>query len=209
MLVNEGADISARDYPDTWKQLGQRMRLTYQFEPGADADGVTVHVPLQVLNQVNSDGFDWQIPGLREELITALIRSLPKNVRRNFVPAPNYAKQVLAGVKQGGEPLLEAVERELLRLTGIRVPRDAWQLDQVPDHLRITYRVIDERKRTVAEDKDLDALKRRLAPRLRQTLSQAGDDLEQTGLHTWSFGTLPQGLRAGPHEGLPGPGGRG
>ncbi|MFG1707895.1 ATP-dependent RNA helicase HrpA [Nonomuraea sp. M3C6] len=203
MLVNEGADVSARDYPDTWKQLGQRMRLTYQFEPGTDADGVTVHVPLQVLNQVNSDGFDWQIPGLREELITALIRSLPKNLRRNFVPAPNYAKQVLAGVEQGGEPLLAAVERELSRLTGIRVPREAWQLDQVPEHLRITYRVIDERRHTVAEDKDLDALKRRLAPRLRQTLSQAGDDLEQTGLHTWSFGTLPKVFEQGRMKGYP------
>ncbi|SDM55265.1 ATP-dependent RNA helicase HrpA [Nonomuraea jiangxiensis] len=203
MLVNEGAEVSTRDYPDTWKQLGQRMRLTYQFEPGTDADGVTVHVPLQVLNQVNSDGFDWQIPGLREELITALIRSLPKNLRRNFVPAPNYAKQVLAGVRQGGEPLLAAVERELLRLTGVRVPREAWQLDQVPDHLRITYRVIDERKRTIAEDKDLDALKRRLAPRLRQTLSQAGDDLEQSGLHTWSFGTLPKVFEQGRMKGYP------
>ncbi|WP_219467053.1 ATP-dependent RNA helicase HrpA [Nonomuraea rhizosphaerae] len=203
MLVNEGADVSTRDYPDNWRQLGQRMRLTYQFEPGADADGVTVHVPLQVLNQVNSDGFDWQIPGLREELITALIRSLPKHLRRNFVPAPNYAKQVLQGVRQGGEPLLEAVERELLRLTGVRVPHDAWQLDQVPDHLRITYRVIDERKRTVAEDKDLDALKRRLAPRLRKTLSAAGDDLEQSGLHTWSFGTLPKVFEQGRMKGYP------
>ncbi|MCA2187598.1 ATP-dependent RNA helicase HrpA [Nonomuraea cavernae] len=203
MLVNEGADVSARDYPDTWRQLGQRMKLTYQFEPGADADGVTVHVPLQVLNQVNSDGFDWQIPGLREELITALIRSLPKHLRRNFVPAPNYAKQVLEGARQGGEPLLEAVERELLRLTGVRVPREAWQLDQVPDHLRITYRVIDERRRTVAEDKDLDALKRRLAPRLRQTLSAAADDLEQSGLHTWSFGTLPKVFEQGRMKGYP------
>ncbi|MCA2179377.1 ATP-dependent RNA helicase HrpA [Nonomuraea glycinis] len=203
MLVNEGADVSVRDYPDNWRQLGQRMKLTYQFEPGADADGVTVHVPLQVLNQVNSDGFDWQIPGLREELITALIRSLPKQLRRNFVPAPNFAKQVLAAVKQGAEPLLEAVERELLRLTGVRVPHDAWQLDQVPDHLRITYRVIDERKRTVAEDKDLDALKRRLAPRLRKTLSAAADDLERTGLRTWSFGTLPQVFEQGRMKGYP------
>ncbi|MEV0345477.1 ATP-dependent RNA helicase HrpA [Nonomuraea sp. NPDC050680] len=203
MLVNQGADVSAHDYPDAWRQLGQRMKLTYQFEPGADADGVTVHVPLQVLNQVSSDGFDWQIPGLRDELITALIRSLPKHLRRNFVPAPNYAKQVLEGVRQGGEPLLEAVERELLRLTGVRVPHDAWQLDQVPDHLRITYRVIDERKRTVAEDKDLDALKRRLAPRLRKTLSAAADDLEQSGLHTWSFGTLPKIFEQGRMKGYP------
>jgi ATP-dependent helicase HrpA len=203
MLVNEGADVSARDYPDTWRQLGQRMRLTYQFEPGADADGVTVHVPLQVLNQVESDGFDWQIPGLREELVTALIRTLPKNLRRNFVPAPNYAKQVLEGVKPTGEPLLEAVERELLRLTGVRVPHDAWQLDQVPEHLRITYRVIDDRKRTVAEGKDLVELKKRLAPKVRKTLSAAGDDLERTGLHTWSLGTLPKVFEQGRMKGYP------
>ncbi|MBB5084587.1 ATP-dependent helicase HrpA [Nonomuraea endophytica] len=203
MLVNENADVSAQDYPDTWRQMGQRMKLTYQFEPGADADGVTVHVPLQVLNQVNGDGFDWQIPGLREELITALIRVLPKHLRRNFVPAPNYAKQVLAGVKPTGEPLLDAVERELLRLTGVRVPRDAWQLDQVPDHLRVTYRVIDERKRTIAEGKDLDGLKKQLAPRLRKTLSAAGDDIERTGLHTWSFGTLPKVFEQGRMKGFP------
>ncbi|GAA0912115.1 ATP-dependent RNA helicase HrpA [Nonomuraea longicatena] len=203
MLVNEGADVSTRDYPDTWRQLGQRMRLTYQFEPGADADGVTVHVPLQVLNQVESDGFDWQIPGLRQELVTALIRTLPKNLRRNFVPAPNFAKQVLQGVSPAGEPLLEAVERELLRLTGVRVPHDAWQLDQVPDHLRITYRVIDDRKRTVAEGKDLVELKKRLAPRVRKTLSAAGDDLERTGLHTWSLGTLPKVFEQGRMKGYP------
>ncbi|MFI6322032.1 ATP-dependent RNA helicase HrpA [Nonomuraea sp. NPDC050556] len=203
MLVNENADVSTHDYPDTWRQLGQRMKLTYQFEPGTEADGVTVHVPLQMLNQVNADGFDWQIPGLREELVTALIRSLPKHIRRNFVPAPNFAKQVLAAAQPGDEPLLAAVERELLRLTGVRVPREAWQLDLLPDHLRVTYRVVDERKKTIAEDKDLDALKKRLAPRLRRTLSAAGDDLEQSGLHTWSLGTLPKVFEQGRMKGYP------
>jgi ATP-dependent helicase HrpA len=197
MLVNEGADVSARDYPDVWRQNGQRMHLTYQFEPGTDADGVTVHVPLQVLNQIGSEGFDWQIPGLREELVTALIRSLPKQLRRNFVPAPNYAKAVLEqaardGVVPGREPLLDVLERELLRLTGVTVPRDAWNLDAVPDHLRMTYRVVDERKRTIAEDKDLEALKRRLAPKLRAQLAKAGQELERRGLRRWDFGELPR-----------------
>ncbi|SDG34788.1 ATP-dependent helicase HrpA [Sinosporangium album] len=191
MLINEGADVSARDYPDVWRQSGQRMRLTYQFEPGADADGVTVHVPLQVLNQVSADGFDWQIPGLREDLVTALIRSLPKPLRRNFVPAPDYARRVLSAVRAGEEPMLEAVERELLRLTGIRVPRDAWNLDQVPDHLRVTYRVLDDGKRAIAEDKDLDALKRSLAGRVRETLSAAGGGIERRGLRAWDFDELP------------------
>jgi ATP-dependent helicase HrpA len=96
MLMNEAAgDVSEADYPDVWKQGALRVRLTYQFEPGADADGVTVHIPVQVLNQVRPDGFDWQVPGLRAELVTELIRSLPKQLRVNFVPAPDYARKIL------------------------------------------------------------------------------------------------------------------
>ena len=87
--------VTKDDYPDSWRQGKLKFRVTYQFEPGADADGVTVHIPLQVLNQVTAEGFDWQIPGLREELVTELIRSLPKPIRRHYVPAPNYARRFL------------------------------------------------------------------------------------------------------------------
>ncbi|MFF0310496.1 ATP-dependent RNA helicase HrpA [Streptosporangium sp. NPDC004379] len=193
MLISDAAgDVSQRDYPDVWRQGSLRFPLTYQFEPGADADGVTAHIPLALLNQVNPDGFDWQIPGLREELLTALIRSLPKEIRRNFVPAPNYAKQVLQRAEPTREPLLTVLERELAALTGVWVPREAWRLDQVPDHLRITFRVVDGRKKKITESKDLADLKRRLAPRLRQTLSRAADGLEKSGLTTWSLGELPK-----------------
>ncbi|MEW9533439.1 ATP-dependent RNA helicase HrpA [Microbispora sp. NPDC049125] len=205
MLVNDSAGVSARDYPDAWRQNGQRMRLTYRFDPGtvagqADgpgADGVTVHIPLAVLNQVDPAGFDWQIPGLREELVTALIRSLPKHLRRNFVPAPNFAKAVLERVTPGGEPILDALERELHRMTGVSIPRDAWEVDRLPEHLRVTYRVVDDDRRTVAEGKDLEALKRRLAPKLRATLSRAADDLEREGLRSWTIGTLPKVFQQG------------
>ncbi|WP_062353506.1 ATP-dependent RNA helicase HrpA [Herbidospora yilanensis] len=197
MLVNENSGVSAQDYPDAVRQGGHRMRLTYQFEPGTEADGVTVHVPLSVLNQVTDTGLDWQIPGLREELVTALIRSLPKHLRRNFVPAPNYAKAVLAQVRPGSEPLLDALERELLRQTGVAVPRDAWNVEALPDHLRVTYRVVDDNRRTVAEDKDLQSLKRRLAPKIRETLSEAADTLERTGLTSWTIGTLPKVFEQG------------
>ncbi|MEU1878613.1 ATP-dependent RNA helicase HrpA [Streptosporangium sp. NPDC020072] len=193
MLISEAAgEVSQRDYPDVWRQGGLRFPLTYQFEPGTDADGVTAHIPLSLLNQVNVEGFDWQIPGLREELLTALIRSLPKHIRRNFVPAPNYAKQVLQRARPTQEPLLAVLERELLNLTGIQVPREAWQPDLVPEHLKITFRVIDGRKHKLAESKDLAELKRRLAPKLRQTLSKAADGLERSGLTAWSVGELPK-----------------
>ena len=198
MLINEGTGgVSEQDYPDFWHQDGLRLRLTYQFEPGADADGVTVHIPLTVLNQVSADGFDWQVPGLRAELVTALIRSLPKPLRRNFVPAPDHARAVLSRVTPGKEPLLDALERELAPLGGVRVPRSAWQLDQVPDHLRITFAVVDSAGRCLAEGKDLQSLQVRMSGQLREAISAAGGDLEQRGLRDWSFGTLPQTFERG------------
>ncbi|MDF5758135.1 ATP-dependent RNA helicase HrpA [Spongiactinospora sp. TRM90649] len=193
MLISERAgEVSEQDYPDAWRQGGLRFALTYQFEPGADADGVTAHIPISLLNQASPDGFDWQIPGLRAELVTALIRSLPKPLRRNFVPAPEFARQVLARVRPREEPLLTVLSRELREMTGVTLTADDWNLAQVADHLRITFRVV-EGKRTLAEDKDLDALKRRLAPRLRATLAKAGGGLERTGLRGWDdLGTLPK-----------------
>ncbi|MFC5750926.1 ATP-dependent RNA helicase HrpA [Actinomadura rugatobispora] len=195
MLINQNAgDVSEADYPDSWRQGPLGLRLTYQFEPGADADGVTVHIPVQVLNQVRPDGFEWQVPGLRGELVTELIRSLPKQLRVNFVPAPDYARKALERLTPRTEPLLDALERELRDMTGVQIAREAWDLGRLPAHLRITFRVVDDRKRTLAEDTDLDALKRRLKGKVRGTLSKAATagGVERTGLREWTIGELPR-----------------
>jgi ATP-dependent helicase HrpA len=192
MLVNDAAgEVHQADYPDSWHVDGQRLRLSYQFEPGTDADGVTVQIPLPVLNRVDASGFDWQIPGLREDLVTELIRSLPKRLRVNFVPAPDVAHEVLSRITPESGPLLDSLERELRAMTGVEIPREAWDLSRVPDHLKITYRVVDRRD-TLAEGKDLGELKRRLAPKVSATLSRASDAIERQGLRTWDFGTLPR-----------------
>lgn len=194
MLVRAGADtISAVDYPNLWRQGNLKLRLSYQFEPGSDADGVTVHIPLPLLNQVSPHGFDWQIPGIRRELVIALIKSLPKPLRRNFVPAPNYAEAFLARVTPDETPLLDALERELRRMSGVTLERDAWQWDLVPDHLKITFRVVDEQQKILAEGKDLDSLKARLKNSVQQTLAAVADaGLEQESVQSWNFGNLPQ-----------------
>ncbi|MBS0970911.1 MULTISPECIES: ATP-dependent RNA helicase HrpA [Yersiniaceae] len=194
MLIKEGAaSISALDYPNFWHQGNLKLRVTYQFEPGADADGVTVHIPLPLLNQVEEQGFEWQIPGVRRELIIALIKSLPKPVRRNFVPAPNYAEAFLARTTPLAMPLLDALEKELRKMTGVTVSREDWQWDQVPDHLKITFRVVDEKNKTLREGKDLAALRSQLKEKVQETLSAVADDgIEQSGLHLWSFGALPE-----------------
>ncbi|MFJ9720764.1 ATP-dependent RNA helicase HrpA [Streptomyces sp. NPDC101213] len=200
MLIRESAEaVTKADYPDSWRQGPLKFRVTYQFEPGADADGVTVHIPLQVLNQVTDEGFDWQIPGLREEVVTELIRSLPKPIRRNYVPAPNFARRFLEQAVPLREPLTVAMARDLKRMVGVPFEAEDFDWSRLPDHLRITFRIVDERRRKLAEDKDLEALKLRLRPRARQAISQAaaataerqgGESLERSGLTDWSIGTL-------------------
>ncbi|WP_432252790.1 ATP-dependent RNA helicase HrpA [Streptomyces sp. HNM1019] len=200
MLINERAQGVTKDaYPDSWRQGKLKFKVTYQFEPGADADGVTVHIPLQVLNQVTPDGFDWQIPGLREDLVTELIRSLPKPVRRHYVPAPNYAKRFLESAVPLQEPLTAALGRELQRMVGVRIEPEDWDPAKVPDHLKITFRVVDERRRKLAEDKDLEALKLRLRPKTRAAISKAFESSKEAvgieqrgGLTRWTVGTLPR-----------------
>jgi ATP-dependent helicase HrpA len=193
MLVRDEADlVSVDDYPDSWTTGELTLPLSYQFEPGADADGVTVRVPVSVLNQLSGDGFDWQVPGLRLELVTALIKSLPKALRRNFVPAPDHAAAVLDRLDTAAGPLLASLEDELRAMTGVTVARDAWDLDRVPDHLRMTFRIVDGSGRTLGEGKDLDELKDRLATKTKSAISKVTSTVERSGLTSWDFGALPR-----------------
>ncbi|WP_446219639.1 ATP-dependent RNA helicase HrpA [Micromonospora sp. IBHARD004] len=193
LLVNAGrGGVDEADYPDEWRADGVALPLTYRFEPGTPTDGVTVDIPLPMLNQVPAESFDWQVPGLREELVVALIRSLPKAVRRNFVPVPDYARAALAELPAGEEPLLDALTRQLRRMTGVTVPRDAWDLAKLPPHLRVTFRVLGEDDKPVAEGKDLPTLQRQLRQEVRQVVAAAAPDVARTGLKEWSIGTLPR-----------------
>lgn len=193
-LINDDAEqVSKLDFPNFWHQGNLKLKLTYQFEPGTDADGVTVHIPLPLLNQVEMTGFDWQIPGLREELIIALIKSLPKSYRRNFVPAPNYAQAFLSRTVPLEKPLLDTLIYELRRMTGVTVEAEQWNWEQIPSHLKMTFRVVDENDKKIAESMNLDELKFSLKDRVQESISAVADDgIEQSGLHIWSFSELPQ-----------------
>ena len=193
-LINDDAEqVSKLDFPNFWHQGNLKLKLTYQFEPGTDADGVTVHIPLPLLNQVEMTGFDWQIPGLREELVIALIKSLPKSYRRNFVPAPNYAQAFLGRAVPLEKPLLETLIYELRRMTGVTVEAEHWHWEQIPSHLKMTFRVVDEHGKKIAESMNLDELKFSLKDRVQESISAVADDgIEQSGLHIWSFAELPQ-----------------
>ncbi|MCA1655658.1 MAG: ATP-dependent RNA helicase HrpA, partial [Pseudonocardiaceae bacterium] len=201
LLVNPEVGVSPQDYPDAVQHNNLQLPLRYRFEPGEAADGVTVRVPLPLLNRVSADGLPWHVPGLRAELVTALIRSLPKPVRRKFVPVPDYVGAVLD--RLGPEPTVDDVGAVLRDLTGVVVPPDAWQLDQVPQHLRTTFQVVEESGgRPILEGKNLGALKQELSARVRESLASGAEGLTRSGLTSWDFAELPRSvsLRRAGHQ---------
>ncbi len=186
LRASKTSDAADADRPDTWEAGDVALPLSYRFQPGAANDGVTVHVPVDVLARLGGDEFAWQVPALREELVAALIRSLPKDLRRNFVPAPDTARAVLAAIDPTREPLLDALQRELRRRTGVLVPTDAFELDKLPAHLRVTFAVESADGTEIARSKDLGALQERLAAPARRAVADAvAAELERVGLRTW------------------------
>jgi ATP-dependent RNA helicase HrpA len=180
-------EVSQDDYPSTWGGLA----LTYEFAPGEPEDGVAADIPLAALNQVDADEFSWQVPGLREELVTELIRALPKQLRTRFVPAPDVARDVLARLDPAQAGLVEALAAELGRFAGVKVPPGAFDLSRLPAHLRLTFRVTDDGE-VVASGTDLDELREELRPRLAERLAAAAGDLTRTGITSWDFESLPR-----------------
>jgi ATP-dependent helicase HrpA len=202
VLTERAGSVREADYPGRWELDGLALPLVYHFEPGAPDDGVTVQIPIAVLNRVAAEPFTWNVPGLREELVTALLRTLPKQLRHAYVPVPDTVRAVLPRLAVppglGGHrgalttSLTTALSAELRALTGVGVPADGWRPDKVPGHLRMTFQVLDEHGGTLGAGKDLDALRAALRRDVQATLAAAGHDLERSGLRSWDLGELPR-----------------
>ncbi|MBD3944139.1 ATP-dependent RNA helicase HrpA [Nocardioides ganghwensis] len=211
MLTHGTADeVRAHDFPTQWLSgghdgdAGLTFPISYHFEPGAADDGLTIDVPVATLNRVDADDFSWLVPGLREELVTELIRSLPKHLRVAMVPAPNTAREFLDATPPGAEPLLDALERFARSTRSLVIDRDAWDWSKVPAHLRPTYRVVTEEGGEAGRGKDLDALKEPLRPTFEQAMADVAADsgVTASGQTSWTFGTVEESFvqrRAG-HE---------
>ncbi|MFV0373602.1 ATP-dependent RNA helicase HrpA [Microbacterium sp.] len=180
-LVGETERADERDFPTRWRQGDQVLTLTYRFEPGAPDDGVSVVVPLALLAQLQPDGFDWQVPGLRDELITGLLRALPKSIRRNVVPAADWAatfSDQLAGAGPEahdglpGETLRAALATRVQRVANQPVTAADFEMARVPEHLGVSFRAVDERGRTVGASRDLADLQSRLSVRARDSVAR-------------------------------------
>ncbi|WP_320671403.1 ATP-dependent RNA helicase HrpA [Patulibacter defluvii] len=210
LLVRDAPDDErdeARLRPTAWKQGEITLPLSYRFEPGSEHDGVTVHVPLKVLPQLQPIGFEWLVPGLRPELVTTLLRLLPKEVRRELVPIPETAQRLLERMTPRSAPLPVALARELNAgpwHPPTRVTPAMLDPARLPSHLRMSFRIEDDEQdppALVAEGHDLAALRAAVQPKLRAALAAATPSIERAGLRDWIFGALPRTVA------LPGTGG--
>ncbi|MHB1923090.1 MAG: ATP-dependent RNA helicase HrpA, partial [Acidimicrobiales bacterium] len=196
LLVGDtGVDPAA--YPDAWRQGRLSLALSYKFDPRSDDDGASVHIPVPVLEQVSGEGFDWHVPAFREELVTALIRSLPKALRRHFVPAPDHARAFLARAGPDDGPLLGVLSRFLTGASGVSVPPGSWDLGQLSGYLRLNFRVEDPAGTVLGTGPDLAELKLTLARRARTEVAAVFSALEVRGVTAFEWQELPGEVAAG------------
>ena len=194
LLVRDVGDDLEGEFPRRWTfgSFDAELMISYSFEPGAADDGVTVDLPVALLPQAHPDDFLWQVPGRREEVVTALIRGLPKSLRTAFVPVPDTARAVLPQLDPGERGLLDSLGQALTRRTGVVVPYAAWSPQSLPEHLRVTVRVVDDSGSVLAASRDLEVLQRALAPVVAETISHASSSLEVRGLIGFPFEGVPR-----------------
>lgn len=185
-------EVGAQAYPDTFETNGMVLPLSYRFEPGHEADGVTLKVPAAALSQLPEGRLQWLVPGLLKEKITALLKGLPKAYRKNFVPVPNYVETLLESLVPSEMPLHKAIGDKLFRMTGVRVPEDEWPVDRIEAHLQLRYEVVDDHGKVIATGRRLADLLQPANKTAQQQAKKTQQKAEQASSDTrWSFGELP------------------
>ncbi|MGZ8136736.1 MAG: ATP-dependent RNA helicase HrpA, partial [Methylococcaceae bacterium] len=192
-LTREQEDyVNEWDFPDSKKLGNLTIALQYRFEPGHDEDGVTAIIPVHQLNQVSQNSFDWLVPGLLEEKCVALIKALPKQIRKHFVPVPEMVKRCLEVEPDFKGALQEWLGNRLRKLTGEAIPLNAWNLDALTDHLKMNFRVIDDQGKLLDYGRDLKKLQAKHTTQAGSSFDQiAADELNYTGCIQWAFDDLP------------------
>ena len=179
-------------YPDRINLGSIETALEYQFAPGADDDGVTLTVPIEGLNQVSTASTGWLVPGLVEEKVLALIRSLPKSIRRNLVPAPETARKVTQSLNYGQGDFMSSVAQQLSQIAEEPILTSNFRMDQIPNHLHMNVRVIDCDGQVLASGRDFDEIRSQLGTEQKiETIELKNDDWFQDGLRAWDFGEIP------------------
>jgi ATP-dependent helicase HrpA len=190
--------IRASDFPTHLDCAGHRLKLEYRFVPGDAADGVTLHVPLAFVNAVPAARCEWLVPGLLADKVAELIRGLPKALRRNFVPAPDFARAFAQAEMPRDEPLLPVLAGYLRRVTGVEVSTSDFAQISLPPHLLMRFRVYDDRAdqdrgKTLAEGRDIDAIRRQWGSEANAAFSRRADaELTREDVAEFDFEDIPE-----------------
>ena len=189
-LLEDDHDVTEDAFPDRWLKGSIDYDLSYKFEPGDPLDGVTLRVPVPLLAGLDTEGFDWLVPGLRLELVTELIRSLPKALRRTVVPAPEFAERALPKLLPYEGALIDQLAAVLRDMGGQGINAADFRPDQLPPHLRVNYAAVDKRGKIIDSDRDLKALVQRQAGHISSSVSRVGRAAESASVKEWSEDTL-------------------
>jgi len=193
LMSDESVEVSDRDYPDQIEVGNMVLPLRYHFAPGEEDDGVTMIVPVEVVNRLSVERCEWLVPGLIEEKVTLMIKALPKALRRNFVPAPDFAKKALANLSQGEGALGTMLSTQLRAMTGVEIPRSEWDTSNLPLHLTMRFELIDSAGKPVRTGRDLATLQEAFIDQVEETLLQFSDtSIERDNITDWNFGDLPE-----------------
>ncbi|WP_404362332.1 ATP-dependent RNA helicase HrpA [Marinobacter sp.] len=186
---------TVEQFPDELEWQGVRYPLSYQFEPTAEDDGVTLQVPLMALKQLPGYRLEWLVPGLLREKCNALVKSLPKALRRNFVPVPDFVDAALGNLTPCNEPLTLKLGEQLRRMTGVQIDPEAWRPEELPRHLRMNLRVVNDREEIIAEGRDIQQVQDRLNQKAEAALNAVETGKRSEAVveaRDWQFGQLPE-----------------
>lgn len=190
-LINpDAATVEEDQFPDVWRQGTLEFELSYHFEPGSPFDGVTVRVPLPLLATADPAAFTWQVPGLRKELVTELIRSLPKHYRRLLVPAPDYADKVLPRLIPYEGTLVEQLAAVFQTMGLHDLETQDFHPESLSPHVRLTFAAVDRRGKITDSDKDLEALQARRSGQIRSSIRKAAKNSKSKTVRSWTQETL-------------------
>ncbi|WP_341937870.1 ATP-dependent RNA helicase HrpA [Marinimicrobium sp. C2-29] len=195
LMQREAGEVTEAQFPDELEWRGTAFPLKYQFEPGSEDDGVNLKVPVSLLHQVPEKRLEWLVPGLLRDKCINLIKSLPKQWRKHFVPVPDVVDRALAGMTPDNTPLTEALAHQLKRQTLVEVPAEAWDETRIDDFYRINIQVLDERGRCIARGRDLSELRDRYREQAQENIQSAAVGIERDGITQWDFGELPEQVR--------------
>ena len=192
LMRHDAEQVTENRYPDRFKWEALELPLSYHFAPGETDDGVTLTLPVQALRLLPKHRMEWLVPGMLYDKCVAMVRALPKPVRKNFVPVPDFVKGAMEALNACDEPLTEMLGRQLTRMSGVRIADDAWNVDNLDPHFFMNYRVLDDEGNLLGQGRDLNKLRQKYAEMSQDSIRKLSKShLEQEGLKDWTCGELP------------------